>query len=149
MAACGGGGKPSEQQPAPAGAEFESSLTGLSRTYEGDHDLSVEATKAALKRLGLNVTDESGGVFKKTLDAESQDGTSVVVQLAGLSKGSTRISVKVGYLLGDRDAAQRIHSEVEAELEARRGAVREMQRKWGGGAGPTTTTLPGRPGTAS
>jgi hypothetical protein len=132
-----GGDKPAESKPAPAPDGFETSWFGhLSRTYEGGLTPTADATKTALKRLGIEVVEESGGLFETTLEAEGRDGTSLVVVLKEFTRGSTRIAVKVGYLLGDRDAAQRIHSEIQSELDARR-----SKTPWTGG----TTPPAGRP----
>ncbi len=153
LAAVACGQKQPEQPattPGEQSAPFETSLTGyLSKNYDGDSGLCAEAARTALQRLGLKVASESGGIFKKSFAVEGDDGTSAQIDIASLTKDSTRVSVKVGYLFGDRFAAQRIHSEIEAEIGARRGAAKEMQKKWGGGlggvaAGGTPSTAPGR-----
>jgi hypothetical protein len=146
LVACSGGGgaggeaekHPEPQKPA-AGGEFELSWFGLlSKTYDGGLASCADATKQALRRLDIGITEEKGGIFQTTFEAESKDGTSLVVILKELGKTSTRIGVKVGYLLGDKDAAQRIHSELQAEFDA---------RKLGRGAGgaPRAPDSPGRP----
>jgi hypothetical protein len=45
------------------------------------------------------------------------------------------VSVKVGYLLGDRDAERRVHSEIEGELAAKRKETEERKRRWQGLSG--------------
>ena len=138
------------KQPSAEGEGFETSWTGyLSKTYEGDYDLCVDATAAALRKLGLKPAGEAGGIFKTSFDVESEDGTSGVVQVTGLTKDSCRLTIKVGYFMGDQYAAQRIHSEIEGEIGARRAAAKDMQRKWSGAAsGGVTTTVP-PPGAAA
>lgn len=144
-----GGGQEAEKPKEPKGSGFEISWLGyLSRTYDGELSECAEATRAALAKLGLEVVDDRGGMFQKALEAESGDGTSLVVLLKEVTKATTRVSIKVGYLLGDKDAARRIHSEIEAELGARRAEAEERKRRWrpgpgtlppaGGGAPPTT-----------
>jgi hypothetical protein len=145
LAACGGG-KPPDQPPQAAQAAratataLETSFSGYaSRTYPGDHELCVAATRAALKKLGLRITGESGGMFKRSLEVESEDGTAVAVQITELTKTSTRISLKVGYLFGNRDAAERIHSEIEAEVTGRGEQAKDLQQRW------KSLAFPGRP----
>src|SRR5207249_6516937 len=119
--------KPAEQpppaaQPAPGKPAYETSYTGyVSKVYECDHQSCVNATKAALQRLGLRVDEETGGLFKRAFVVEGADGTSVALQVVELGKTTSRISIKVGYFLGDRDAAQRIHNEIDGEVAVRRG----------------------------
>lgn len=145
---CGGGDKPPPEPQTPDG--FETSWTGfLGKTYEGDQDTSLAAARAALRRLGLSVVEESGSMFRRSFDVEAEDGTFAVVEVAALTKTTTRVSVKVGYFLGDRDAARRIHSEIDAELAGRRGETKKKQGAWeepGAAAWPgaTTTTAPAR-----
>jgi hypothetical protein len=141
LVACGGGGGGGQKDAAPAAAPqappdgFAASWLGhLSKTYEGDLATCVEATKASLRKLDIDVTDTQGGIFETGLEAESRDGTSLVVVVKEVTKGTTRIAIKVGYLLGDRDAARRIHSEIEAELAARRAEVEARKRRWTSGS---------------
>jgi hypothetical protein len=139
LAACGNGGKPGDQpaqgQAAPGQGEdaYETSLTGyVSRTYDCDHDLCLTATTTALKRLGLRVGEQKGGMFRKSLSVESEDGTAVAVDMTEIGRAATRIEIKVGYGFGDRDAARRIHSEIEAEISGRRQQAQDVQKKWRG-----------------
>lgn len=113
--------KPADAK-APANANgFEVSWFGhLSKTYDGGLATGVDVAKAALRRLSIDVQEEKPGIFETTLEAESRDGTSLVVILKELERGKTRITIKVGYLLGDRDAAQRIHSEIQSEIDSRK-----------------------------
>ena len=143
----GGGGTPAQGDKAPEAKPdgFETSWSGyLSKTYPGDLGPCVDAAKASLKKLGLEVTDEGGGIFEKTLEGEAGDGTTLDVRVKEVSRGTTRVSIKVGYLLGDKDAARRIHSEIEGELAARRNETAERQRRWRPGG---TTPGMGVPGT--
>lgn len=138
VAACGGGAPAQGDKAAPPDAAaqgdgFEVSMLGyVSRTYDGDLASAVDGTRAALRQLGLQVTDESGGIFEKTLEAESAEGSLVAVAKE-VARGRTRVAIKVGYLLGDRDAARRIHSEVETALGARAAEAEERKRRWRGG----------------
>ena len=112
--------KPDDKAP-DKGDGFETSYTGyVSKTYPSDLVSCVNAAKSALQKLNVSVANESGGVFKKTLSGSSSDGTSITLEVAELSKTATRVSVKVGYFVGDEDAGRRIHSEIEAELGPRR-----------------------------
>ena len=138
-------------QPPPAGGKavpaYEVSYTGyVSRVYECDHRACVNAAKAALQRLGLRVIEESGGLFKKSFEVEDADGTSVALQVVELGKTTSRVSTKVGYLLGNRDAAQRILSEIEEELAMRRGQPMETIGDWGAAA-PAAAPPPTMPRT--
>lgn len=135
---CGG---PSPQAPSelpgeakPGAADgFETSLLGyMSRTYQGDQEQSLSSTRAALAKLGLTVVEESGGIFRRSFEVESEDGTGVSLEVAELTKDSTRITIKVGFLLGNADAARRIHSEIEAELAQRRGEAADKRKRWKG-----------------
>jgi hypothetical protein len=151
--ACGGSKEPSKESdkggappPAPSGG-YETSWTGyVSKTFPGTLDDDVEGVKSALRALGLEITGESGGLFEKNLSAVGGDGTSLVVTVKEISKDQTRVSVKVGYMLGDGDAARRILSEVEGRIGAAKAEAEERRRRWrssGSGTGmaaPTTTT---------
>ena len=154
LGGCGKSGEPPPQGAAPAGGAppggkpvYQVSLTGyVSKVYDCDHQLCVNASKASLQRLGLRVNEESGGLFKKHFDVEGADGTSAAVDVVELGKTSSRVSIKVGYLLGDRDAAERIHSEIEGEVGARRGQSIQTTGDWGAAQTPgaAPTTLPPR-----
>jgi len=149
LAACGdrgtappGGEKPPDAKAPAASDGFEESWFGhLSKIYEGGLPVCVDVAKTALRRLAIEVTEEKGGLFETTLEAEGRDGTSLIVILKEFSRGSTRITVKVGYLLGDRDAAQRIHSEIQSEFDARK-----ARSPWAGGGGAPGAQPSGRPG---
>jgi len=132
-----GGDKPAETKaPSPDG--LETSWAGhVSKSYEGGLSACTEIVKAALKKLAIEVTEEKTGIFETTLEAESRDGTSLIVILKEVSRTETRVSIKVGYLLGDRDAARRIHSEVQSEVAAKKSA-----RPW---SGATRPAMPGTP----
>jgi hypothetical protein len=136
--------------PAPTGG-FETSWSGyVSKTYPGTLSDNAEAVKSALRALDLEITRDRGGIFEQSLDAKARDGTSLVVSVKEVGKDKTRVSVKVGYLLGDGDAARRILSEVEEKITAGRADAEQRRRRWrspGSGMGmtgtTTTTTLPG------
>jgi uncharacterized protein DUF3568 len=152
LAACGGGGgkEPAKDADKPAadakaaGDGYQTSYTGyVSKSFPGGLADTVEAVKSALRGLELEATGESGGVFEKSLDAEAQDGTSLVVTIKEISKDQARVSVKVGYFLGDRDAARRILSEVDARFTAGKAEAEERRRRWrpsGSGIGMTGST---------
>jgi hypothetical protein len=111
-----------KKEPAAEGAKppggFEESFAGaLSKAYECDLDRCIAASKAALQKLNLSVLEESGEIFKRSLDAKAADGTAVDVHVSEIGKSTTRVRIKVGSLFGDTDAARRIHSEIEAELK--------------------------------
>ena len=145
-AAAGGGPQRGEKAPPDAKPPdgYQTSWSGyVSKTFPGALDDNVEAVKSALRALNLEITGESGGVFEKSLDAEAQDGTSLVASIKEVSKDQTRVSVKVGYLLGDSDAARRILSEVEGRVAAAKADAEERRRRWrppGSGIGMTSTT---------
>jgi len=104
--------------------EFEESFLGyLSKTYEGSHDRCAAATRSALEKLELKVVNESGDMFGRTFEAEGGD-VAIVVELAPVSKTSTQVSVKVGYLFGDKTAAQR-DRRPEGQVEAHDGRPEE------------------------
>src|SRR5262249_26058233 len=67
------------QPPATEAAEsYETSFTGyLSKTYPSTFEDAVAGSKAALEKLGFNVTGESGALFAKVEEAESEDGTTI------------------------------------------------------------------------
>jgi hypothetical protein len=141
VAACGGKKEDEQKQPPPAapGTGIETSWTGyVSKTYDGSLDFVVGATRAAVQKLGLRLIDESPGLFRMSFDVESQGGESAVIQISELTKTTARVSIKVGYLLGNQDAARRIHSEIEAEWNVR--------HKWIGVPGaPGVPTPPSTP----
>ena len=152
----GEGTKKSEAPATPGGADagegFETGWLGhLSRTYPGGLTETTEGAKAALRRLQIDVVDESPGMFETKLEGESRDGTTLLIVVKEVTRDTARVTVKVGYLLGDRDAAQRIHSEIESELKARRDEEAARRQRWGGGHTsttvpvPTTTRPPGGP----
>jgi Protein of unknown function (DUF3568) len=154
LTACGGDKeKPKEgEQPAAAAKPvdgYQTSWTGyVSKTFPGALADNAEAVKSALRSLDLEITGESGGVFEKSLEAEAQDGTSLVASVKEVSKDQTRVSVKVGYLLGDKDAARRILSEVEGRIAAGKAEAEERKRRWrpsGSGVGMTATTTTTQP----
>ena len=128
----GCGGKPPEEEPAEKADDVETSLGGsVSKTYKCDLAQCVGAATSALQTLNIRVLNESGAIFKKSLDAESQDGISIGVQVTEMTKETTRISIKVGRLFGDEYAARRIHNEIESEL-ATHGVSKQ---KWQGFSG--------------
>jgi hypothetical protein len=154
LTACGGGKEaPKEADKTPPDAKppegYQTSWSGyVSKTFPGALDDNVEAVKSALRALNLEITGESGGVFEKSLDAEAQDGTSLVASVKEVSKDQTRVSVKVGYLLGDGDAARRILSEVEGRVAAAKADAEERRRRWrpsGSGLGMTSSTTTTQP----
>lgn len=127
LAACGD--KLPEDEPVEKAEGIETSFTGsVYKTYDGNLQRSISAVKSAFQKLSLRMVDESGAIFKKSLEAESADGTNVSVSVTEVTKNSTRIGIKVGRLFGDEDAARRIHSEVEAELAS----GRQPGKAWGG-----------------
>jgi len=130
--------------PAAPTAGYETSWLGyVSKTFPGPLADNVEAVKSALRALDLEVTEESGGLFEKSLEAEGRDGTSLIVRVKEISKDQTRVSVKVGYFLGDGDAARRILSEVDGRVAAGKAEAEERRRRWrppGTAVGMTTTT---------
>src|SRR4029453_8593895 len=152
LVACGGGKEAAKEgeKPAadakPAGDGYQTSYTGyVSKSFPGGLSDTVEAVKSALRGLDLEITGESGGVFEKSLDAEAQDGTSLVATVKEISKDQARVSVKGGDLLGDRDAPprRRILSEVDARVAAGKAEAEERRRRWrpsGSGLGMTGTT---------
>lgn len=115
VASCGGKSQDSKDgKPADDGG-VEASWTGsLSKLYPSSLDMGVAASKTAAQKLNLRVNGENAGFMKRTLDVSS-DEMSAVIEVAEVTKESTRISVKVGWL-GDADASRRIHSEIEAEI---------------------------------
>ena len=157
--ACGGTKEPSKEgdkgaaPPAAPTGGYETSWLGyVSKPFPGTLDDDAEAVRSALRALGLEITEESGGLFEKNLSAVGGDGTSLVVSVKEISKDQTRVSVKVGYLLGDGDAARRILSEVEGRISAVKAEAEERRRRWrssGSGTGmaspTTTTTAPAKP----
>jgi hypothetical protein len=142
----GGGGKEKSDAPAPqgganAGDGFETGWLGhVSRTYPGGLAETTDAAKAALKRLDIDVDPDKAGMFETTLEGESRDGTSLIVIVKEVTRETTRVAIKVGYLLGDGDKARRIHSEIESELKARRDEEALRRQRWG--SGRTSTTMP-------
>ncbi len=127
-----GGDKPADSKAPATPNGFETSWFGhLSKTYDGGLAVDVDVAKAALRRLGIEVQEEKAGIFETTLEGESRDGTSLVVILKEVERGKTRIAVKVGYLLGDHDAAQRIHSEIQSEFD-----TRKSRPGWTSGSAP-------------
>ncbi len=148
LVACGGKDAPKDAEKPAAAAKppdgYQTSWTGyVSKTFPGGLTDTVEAVKSALRGLDLEITGESGGVFEKSLDAEAQDGTSLVASVKEVSKEQSRVAVKVGYLLGDGDAARRILSEVDARIVAAKADAEERRRRWrpsGSGLGMTATT---------
>jgi predicted small lipoprotein YifL len=132
LAACGKGGAPEQAPEDPAAAKQDkietSTMGAASKVYPCTLPQAAAAARSALKALNIRVTDESGGIFKTSLDAESRDGTSVTAEITETTKTTTRIEIKVGRLMGDVDAARRIHSEIESELA---GTSREKPG-WGG-----------------
>ena len=113
-ASCSKSPEGKEGQPAEAGG-VETSWTGsVSKLYPSSLDMGVSAAKTAAQKLNLRVQDENAGFMKRTL-AVGSDEMSAVIEVQEVTKDSTRISVKVGWI-GDADASRRIHSEIEAEI---------------------------------
>ena len=142
----GGGGKEKSEAPAPQGAAdaaagFETGWLGhVSRTYPGGLAETTDAAKTALKRLNIDIDPDQPGMFETTLEGESRDGTSLIVIVKEVTRDTTRVAIKVGYLLGDGDKSRRIHSEIENELKARRDEEALRRQRWG--SGRTSTTMP-------
>lgn len=146
----GGSDKKKDADAAPAESPdgFEASMLGVvSRSYEGNLESTLDAVHTALRKLDVDVTEEQGGMFEKSLEAEGSDGTALVVTVKELAKDQTRVGVKVGYLLGDEDAARRIHNEIGDELSSRRSETDARKKRWRSsvtgatGATATTTTI--------
>lgn len=138
LAGCGSGvpadgsavGKDASPEP---GHQLETSILGfVSKAYVGTQDQCLSSTRAALTNLHLKINRESGAIFKREFEVEAEDGTTAVIDVSELTKASSRVTIKVGYLLGDEDAARRIHSEIEAEIASRRHEASEQSRKWKG-----------------
>jgi hypothetical protein len=109
--------KPPENKDAQGATDggIESSWTGyVSKVYPSNLDLSVSAAKTAAQNLNLRVQDENAGFMKRTLGVAS-DEMSAVIQVQEVTKDSSRVSIKVGWI-GDADASRRIHSEIAAQL---------------------------------
>lgn len=146
----GGSDKKKDAEAAPAESPdgFEASILGVvSRSYEGNLASTMDAVHTALRKLDIDVTEEQGGMFEKSVEAEGPDGTALVVTVKELAKDQTRVGIKVGYLLGDEDAARRIHNEVGDELSSRRSETDVRKKRWRSsvtgatGAASTTTTI--------
>jgi hypothetical protein len=135
MVGCGGSEeKPPPAEPAPGAAPdgIETSWNGyLSKTYDGDLGFLVEAIRRALGELHIDIGKESEGFRSVSFEAESQDGTSLVVDASEVTKELTRVSVKVGYFLGQRDAARRVHSEIEDEIAGFKKSGKRPTHGWG------------------
>jgi hypothetical protein len=138
-ASCGSKPEDPKQGQPPQDGGVEASWTGsVSKLYPSSLDMGVAASKTAAQKLNLRVSGENAGFMKRTLDVGS-DEMSVVIEVAEVTKESTRISVKVGWF-GDADASRRIHSEIEAEI----GNLKK-QRKFPLGFSGAVAPAPGAP----
>lgn len=144
-----GGGTPSAPEPevqegGAAGGQLESSMSGwLSRTYRCEQQECIDATKVALANLQLIVHEESGAIFRRVFETTSEeDGTNAIIEVSDLTKETSRIGIKVGYLLGNEDASRRIHSEILSVLESETAVRQEKKKKWTGLSGLVVLPAP-------
>ena len=135
LGGCGGSEEkaaPAEPAPGATTDGIETSWSGyLSKTYDGDLAFLVEAIRGALTGLHIDIGQESEGFRSVSFEGESQDGTSLIVDVSEVTKDLTRVSVKVGYFLGQRDAARRVHSEIEDEIAGFRKSGKRPTHGWG------------------
>lgn len=141
-ASCGsgkGGGTESAPPPAAADDGVQVSWSGfVTKAYPGRLPTVLRAVRASLETLQIDVLEEEEGTFSRDLEAVTREGTSLAVSVAEVTKDETRVEIKVGYLLGNRDAARRIHSEIEGQLASMNAGDR--RDPWG--------EVPARPGTS-
>jgi len=85
----------------------------LAVEYPIEYDRAWNSTRRALDNFKISIsrsTNENGvGMF----DAVNKDGKKVSVKLVKKGNGITVIAIRVG-TLGDRDEAQKLHSEIVA-----------------------------------
>ena len=84
---------------------------------EGDYPLAYsrawDASNAALTNLKISVTSSNNEGVKGTIEGVRQDGSKVTMKLKDKGHNVTSITVRSG-VLGDREAAEKIHDEIAA-----------------------------------
>jgi hypothetical protein len=83
----------------------------LSREYPLAFSMAWDATNSALAKLQISTSNSMDEGARGKIEAVRRDGTKVAVLLKDMGQNVTSISVRVG-ILGDRDAAERIHDEI-------------------------------------
>lgn len=86
----------------------------LIREYPVAYAKAWNAANAALANLKIGVTNSLNNGAKGTIEAVQKDGSKVVLNLKDKGQNVTSVSVRVG-VLGDRKAAERIHSAIASE----------------------------------
>jgi len=83
----------------------------LGRDYPVEYSQAWESINTALENLQISLTSSSNQGTKGRIDGVTQDGKKVAVKITDMGQGVSYISVRVG-MLGNRDAAVRIHEEI-------------------------------------
>jgi hypothetical protein len=88
----------------------------MKRTYGAELDASWTAVRQALADLSLEVAKEQKDGLGGFIEARRADDTQVVIKLDPISKGTTRIRVRVG-MFGDRKASEAIFERISFGLK--------------------------------
>lgn len=102
---------------AAGGAGTAAWLSGkLSREFPVPYDKTINAAKAALQSLALNITKETREENVAQLRSKYADGKEVWVDIRKVTKSSTKVEVRVGTVSPDKEAADEILKTIEKYL---------------------------------
>ncbi len=83
----------------------------IARDYPVEYSQAWESINTALENLQVSLTASENQGTKGKINGVTQDGKKVAVKITDKGQGVSNVSVRVG-MLGDRDAAVRIHEEI-------------------------------------
>jgi len=88
----------------------------LSQEFPAPYDKTINAAKAALQSLALDITKETRGENVAQLRSKYTDGKEVWVDIRKVTKNSTKVEVRVGAVGSDKEAASEILKAIEKYL---------------------------------
>lgn len=77
---------------------------------------SFEATRDGLKDLRLPILEQKFDSIRGSVKSELSDGKKVMIKLKATEGGTTEISIRVGYGLGEKDASYMILNSIKKNL---------------------------------
>jgi hypothetical protein len=88
----------------------------LSQEFHYPYERTIDATKAALQSLKLEITKETreGNVLQ--LRSKYSDGKEIWIDIRKVTKDSTKVEVRVGVVSPDKAASDKILKEIQRHL---------------------------------
>ena len=102
---------------AGAGAGTAVWLSGkLTQEFHASYERTVEAAKAALKSLDLEIKKEEREENVTQLRSEYTDGKEIWIDIRKVAEDSTKVEVRVGAVSPDKAASDKILKRIQAYL---------------------------------